>query len=115
MFQEPTSYLNSVHPFQSVGMQMISIDRDEQLAQTLTQRKRKKQAVFYAIPTLHNPTGHVWTGREKEQLYEACQASRIPIIEDDVYHELLFEETSPPIKAMDNSGQVLYIAASRKP
>lgn len=114
VFQEPTSYLNSVHPFQSVGMQMISIDRDEQLAQTLTQRKRKKQAVFYAIPTLHNPTGHVWTGREKEQLYEACQASRIPIIEDDVYHELLFEETSPPIKAMDNSGQVLYIGSVSK-
>ena len=54
MFQEPTSYLNSVHPFQSVGMQMISIERDVQLAQTLAQRKRKKQAVFYAIPTLHN-------------------------------------------------------------
>ncbi|WP_341302782.1 PLP-dependent aminotransferase family protein [Lysinibacillus sp. FSL H8-0500] len=114
VFQDPTSYLNSVHPFQSVGMQMISIDRNEQLAQTLTQRKRKKQAVFYAIPTLHNPTGHVWTAREKEQLYEACQASRIPIIEDDIYHELLFEETSPPIKAMDSSGQVLYIGSVSK-
>ncbi len=114
VFQESTSYLNSVHPFQSVGMQMISIDRNEQLAQTLSQRKRKKQAVFYAIPTLHNPTGHVWTAREKEQLYEACQASRIPIIEDDIYHELLFEETSPPIKAMDSSGQVLYIGSVSK-
>ena len=27
----------------------------------------------------------------KEQLYEACQASRIPIVEDDVYHELLLK------------------------
>ncbi|MEK5486984.1 aminotransferase-like domain-containing protein [Lysinibacillus sp. FSL M8-0355] len=114
VFQEPTSYLNSVHPFQSVGMQMVSIHRDEQLAQTLSQRKRKKQAVFYAIPTLHNPTGQVWTSLEKKQLYEACQASRIPIIEDDVYHELLFEATSPPIKAMDSSGQVLYIGSVSK-
>ncbi|WP_155591324.1 PLP-dependent aminotransferase family protein [Lysinibacillus cavernae] len=114
VFQEPTSYLNSVHPFQSVGMRMIGIQRNEQLTQTLAQRKRKKQAVFYAIPTLQNPTGDVWALQEKKQLYEACQASRIPIIEDDVYHELLFEEASPPIKAMDSSGQVLYIGSVSK-
>lgn len=115
MFQEPTSYLNSVHPFQSVGMQMISIDRDEQLAQTLTQRKRKKQAVFYAIPTLHNPTGHVWTGREKEQLYEACQASRIPIIEDDVYHELLLKRRHRRLRPWIIVDKFFILAASRKP
>ncbi|WP_447402365.1 PLP-dependent aminotransferase family protein [Lysinibacillus sp. fkY74-1] len=114
VFQESTSYLNSVHPFQSVGMQMIGIQRDEQLAQTLSQRKRKKQAVFYAIPTLHNPTNHVWASLEKKQLYEVCQAARIPIIEDDVYHELLFDDPSPPIKAMDSSGQVLYIGSVSK-
>ncbi|KOY81613.1 PLP-dependent aminotransferase family protein [Lysinibacillus macroides] len=112
VFQESTSYLNSIHPFQSVGMQMMSVQRDKQLAQTLTQRKR--QAVFYAIPTLHNPTGDVWTAQEKRTLYEACQAARIPIIEDDVYHELLFEAPVPPIKAMDSSGQVLYIGSVSK-
>ncbi|MFB7155861.1 PLP-dependent aminotransferase family protein [Lysinibacillus sp. NPDC056232] len=114
VFQEQTSYLNSVHPFQSVGMQMLSIHRDEQLVQTLAQRKRKRQAVFYAVPTLNNPTGGVWTTLEKKQLYEACKASRIPIIEDDVYHELLFEAATPPIKSMDESGQVLYIGSVSK-
>ncbi|MCL1701700.1 PLP-dependent aminotransferase family protein [Lysinibacillus sp. Bpr_S20] len=114
VFQEQTSYLNSVHPFQSVGMQMMAIYRDEQLAQTLAQRKRKRQAVFYAVPTLNNPTGRVWTTLEKKQLYEACKASRIPIIEDDVYHELLFEAATPPIKSMDASGQVLYIGSVSK-
>ncbi|PJO42864.1 PLP-dependent aminotransferase family protein [Lysinibacillus xylanilyticus] len=114
VFQEQTSYLNSVHPFQSVGMQMIATDRNEQLAQTLAQRKRKRQAVFYAVPTLNNPTGGVWTTLEKKNLYEACKASRIPIIEDDVYHELLFEAATAPIKSMDESGQVLYIGSVSK-
>jgi len=114
VFQEQTSYLNSVHPFQSVGMQMMAIHRDEQLVQTLAQRKRKRQAVFYAVPTLNNPTGGVWTTHEKKQLYEACQQSRIPIIEDDVYHELLFEAATPPIKSMDDNGQVLYIGSVSK-
>lgn len=114
VFQESTSYLNSIHPFQSVGMQMVGVQRDHQLAQTLSQRKRKKQAVFYTIPTLHNPTGAVWTAQEKRTLYEACQAARIPIIEDAVYDELLFEATAQPIKAMDSSGQVLYIGSVSK-
>lgn len=114
VFQDKTSYLNSVHPFQSVGMQMMAIDRDEQLAQTLAQKKRKRQAVFYAVPTLNNPTGGVWTTREKKQLYETCKQARIPIIEDDVYHELLFDEVTAPIKAMDDSGQVLYIGSVSK-
>lgn len=114
VFQDQTSYLNSVHPFQSVGMQMMAIHRGEQLAQTLAQQKRKRQAVYYAVPTLNNPTGEVWTTHEKRQLYEACKASRIPIIEDDVYHELLFEAAPPPLKSMDDSGQVLYIGSVSK-
>lgn len=114
VFQEETSYLNSVHPFQSVGMQMMPIVRDTQLISTLEQRKRKRQAIFYAVPTLNNPTGLVWTQAEKEQLYDACKQLRIPIIEDDVYHELLFDGTSKPIKAIDESGQVLYIGSVSK-
>ncbi|WP_375199203.1 PLP-dependent aminotransferase family protein [Bacillus sp. RS11] len=114
VFQEQTSYLNSVHPFQSVGMQMMPINRDEQLAKTLVQRKRKRQAVYYAVPTLNNPTGEVWTELEKKQLYEACKQSRIPIIEDDVYHELLFEAATSTIKSIDDSGQVLYIGSVSK-
>jgi len=114
VFQEQTSYLNSVHPFQSVGMQMMAVQRDEQLAQTLAHKKRKRQAVFYAVPTLNNPTGGVWTSQEKRQLYEACKQSRIPIIEDDVYHELLFNGEFPSIKSLDDSGQVLYIGSVSK-
>lgn len=114
VFQEETSYLNSVLPFQSVGMQMVPVARDTQLLSTLKQRKRKRQAIFYTVPTLNNPTGEVWSQEEKEQLYDVCKELRIPIIEDDVYHELLFDETAMPIKAIDESGQVLYIGSVSK-
>lgn len=114
VFQEKTSYLNSVHPFQSVGMQMMPIKRNEQFKQIFAKIKRKRQAVFYAVPTLNNPTGEIWSQTEREELYEACKHGRIPIIEDDVYHDLLFEETTTPIKAIDESGQVLYIGSISK-
>ncbi|WP_283749568.1 PLP-dependent aminotransferase family protein [Bacillus mycoides] len=114
VFQEKPSYLNSVHPFQSNGMRMISVSRDVHLTDNLRTLKRKRQSLFYCVPTLHNPTGHNWSVKEKKDLYSTCKELQIPIIEDDVYHELLFESSSPAIKSFDTSGQVLYIGSVSK-
>ncbi len=114
VFQEQSSYLHSVHPFQSAGMRMISVLRDASLTDNLRALKRKRQSLFYCVPTLHNPTGSNWSMKEKKQLYNTCKELQIPIIEDDVYHELLFESSSPAIKSIDTSGQVLYIGSVSK-
>ncbi|MEK4029682.1 MULTISPECIES: PLP-dependent aminotransferase family protein [Bacillaceae] len=114
VFQEQPSYLNSIHLFQSAGMRMTAVSRDDHLADKLRTLKRKRQSLFYCVPTLHNPTGHNWSMKEKQTLYHACKELQIPIIEDDVYHELLFDSTSPAIKSFDTSGQVLYIGSVSK-
>ena len=114
VFQESPSYLNSIHPFQSAGMRMISVQRDNNLANTLRATKRKRQSLFYCVPTLHNPTGRNWTIEEMQALYNTCKQLQIPIIEDDVYHELLFESSSPSLKSFDQSGQVLYVGSVSK-
>ncbi|WCN39621.1 PLP-dependent aminotransferase family protein [Aneurinibacillus uraniidurans] len=114
VFQEQPSYLNSVHPFQSAGMRMIPVLRDEHVTDNLRALKRKRQSLFYCVPTLHNPTGHNWSMEEKKSLYNTCKELQIPIIEDDVYHELLFDSSSPAIKSFDTSGQVLYIGSVSK-
>ncbi|MFD3450205.1 PLP-dependent aminotransferase family protein [Microbacteriaceae bacterium 4G12] len=114
IFQEQPSYLNSVHPFQSAGMRVISVSRDAHLTDNLRALKRKRQSLFYCVPTLHNLTGYNWSLEEKKNLYNTCKELQIPIIEDDVYHELLFESSSPAIKSFDTSGQVLYIGSVSK-
>ncbi|MGE6540904.1 PLP-dependent aminotransferase family protein [Bacillus luti] len=114
VFQEQSSYLNSVHPFQSAGMRMITVSRNGHLTANLRALKRKRQSLFYCVPTLNNPTGYNWSMEEKKKLYNACNDLQIPIIEDDVYHELLFESSSPAMKSFDTSGQVLYIGSVSK-
>lgn len=66
------------------------------------------------MPTLHNPTGGNLTLRERKELLEICTELQIPIIEDDVYHELLFEESLPSMKSLDRTGQVLYVGSVSK-
>lgn len=115
IFQHEASYLNSIHPFQSAGMHMCTVKHDAKLKQTLQAAKKNRQSLYYAIPTLDNPTGRSWSMEEKTTVYEACKELSIPIIEDDVYHELLFEQTEEmPLKGFDQTGQVLYIGSVSK-
>lgn len=114
VFQEPISYLNSIHPFQSYGIQMRSIKRDESLSSTLHSLKKHRQTIYYTVPTLDNPTGNVWSTEEKKRFYEVCSSLQIPIIEDDVYADLVFETDSHSIKSFDSSGQVIYISSVSK-
>ncbi len=93
---------------------MITVSRNGNLTDNLRALKRKRQSIFYCVPTLHNPTGYNWSLEEKKKLYNACNDLQIPIIEDDVYYELLFETSSPAIKSFDTSGQVLYIGSVSK-
>ena len=115
VFQQEASYLNSIHPFQSAGMHMYPIKFQKNFQQTLQAAKKNRQSLFYAIPTLDNPTGRNWSIEKKMAVYEACKTLSMPIIEDDVYYELLFEEKNGvPIKALDETGHVLYVGSVSK-
>lgn len=114
VFHESASYLNSVHPFQSAGMRMLAFRPGSQIRERMERAGRGRQSLLYAVPTLNNPTGYSWSTEERNAVYEACSELRVPIVEDDVYRDLLFAPGPPPIKASDTSGQVLYLGSLSK-
>lgn len=114
VFQDEFSYLNSVHPFQSFGMHLQSIQYKDQVEKIIQKRLGNRQGIFYVIPTLHNPTGRVWSSGEKQSFYTLCQSLQLPIVEDDVYFELSFEAPAPALKSIDTTGQVLYLGSVSK-
>jgi GntR family transcriptional regulator of abcA and norABC len=115
---EKPSYLNSLNVFQSAGMRLIGIPMDKEGIQANHISKYKKQhsaALLYTIPSFHNPTGTLMTVERRNQLLNICQREQLPLIEDDVYRELWFEENPPkPIKAFDKNGLVLYLGSLSK-
>lgn len=114
VFQNQFSYLNSLHLFQSFGVNLSSLSGNIESEEVIKQMSQKKQSILYTIPTLHNPTGTTMNLEEKKQLYNACETAQIPMIEDDVYFELLFEEAPPAMKSMDRTGQIIYIGSVSK-
>ncbi|CAH0239441.1 HTH-type transcriptional regulator NorG [Peribacillus sp. Bi96] len=118
ILHESPSYLNSVHPFQSAGMHLVGLSK--QVRESIpTQIKRingrQKASLFYTVPTFNNPTNTTWTKEERLNLLSICNKEQIPIIEDDVYSDLWFENEPPlPIKSQDTDGLVLYIGSMSK-
>ena len=118
ILHESPSYLNSVHVFQSAGMNLLGIPLDEEGIEykAIGRLKRQHQAaLLYTIPTFHNPTGMLMSEKRRRELLTICQTEAIPIIEDDVYGDLSFDGPPPkPLKADDVQGNVLYIGSMSK-
>lgn len=118
IFHETPSYLNSVNVFQSAGMNLFGVPIDNEGIQTEFLGRLKRQhngALLYTIPSFHNPTGVLMSERRRHQLFEICRKERLPIIEDNVYGDLWFDEPTPtPLKASDQQGLVLYLGSMSK-
>jgi Transcriptional regulators containing a DNA-binding HTH domain and an aminotransferase domain (MocR family) and their eukaryotic orthologs len=117
MLEKP-SYLYSVHVFQSSGLRFIGLPLDAEGMQPgkLPEYKKKYQGtIVYTIPSFHNPTGTLMTENRRRQLLAVCSRERLPIIEDDIYHDLWLDAPPPrPLKSMDRSGNVLYVGSLSK-
>lgn len=118
ILHESPSYLNSVHVFQSAGMNLLGIPLDKEGIKSDSIGRMKRQhhaAILYTIPTFHNPTGTLMSEKRRLELIKVCQRESLPIIEDDVYGDLWFENPPPnPLKANDTQGNVLYIGSMSK-
>lgn len=118
VYLEKPSYLYSLKTFQSFGMQLLGIPFTEtgmDLKKLSERHKRKQGSILFTIPTFHNPTGTVMPLEKRKELIHFCEKEGLPIIEDDVYREIWFENSPPPpLKALDNSGLVLYVGGVSK-
>jgi GntR family transcriptional regulator of abcA and norABC len=115
---EKPSYLYSVHVFQSSGMRFFGLPMDSKglIPDQLTAVKKETgKAIVYTIPSFHNPTGALMDLPRRKAILDVCDKERLPLIEDDVYHDLWIDAPPPPsLKSMDHSGNVLYIGSLSK-
>lgn len=51
-----------------------------------------RPALLYAIPTFQNPTGHCYSGDERDRLALASDRAGLTLFEDDPYRDLVYED-----------------------
>ena len=92
-----------------VGAQGMDIDL---LQQALAQYPVK---ACWIMSSFQNPTGASLSDVKKQQVVELLTAQHIPLIEDDVYHELYFGNVAPkPAKHFDHDGWVMHCSSFSK-
>ncbi|WP_250526822.1 PLP-dependent aminotransferase family protein [Caballeronia sp. GAWG2-1] len=116
---ESPTYYAMLHAIERLGMRAIEVPTHavdgidiEALAQIIGKRKI---AACMVMPNFQNPLGFLMPDARKRQLVELLSEHEIPVIENDVYHELYFGDARPTtLKSFDTKGLVLHCASFSK-
>lgn len=119
---EGPTYVGALGVFGGAGVRVEHVDMDddglcpdalrERIAQ-LTRQGRAPRAL-YTIPNFHNPTGVSLAAGRRREVVEICREAGVPIIEDNPYGLLRFEERQvPPLHSFDPE-LVIYLGSFSK-
>lgn len=115
--ESPSSFYQ-LSIFQAAGIRVYDIPVDEEgmrvdlLEEQIRNRKIK---LVLANPNCQNPTGTTMSLPRRKELLAVCRKYKIPIVEDDVFGDLYFQEESrlPLLKTLDPDN-VIYISSFSK-
>jgi DNA-binding transcriptional MocR family regulator len=116
---ESPTYYAMLHAIERLGMRAIEVPTHpadgidiDALAQVIATRKI---AACMVMPNFQNPLGFQMPDARKAQLMALLTLHDIPVIENDVYHELYFGDARPSsLKNFDTKGLVLHCASFSK-
>lgn len=119
ILMESPSYLGAINAFKACSPTFMEVATDdggmvmEDLDRILATTERVK--MIYVIPDFQNPTGRTWSLERRQKFMEIVNKYEVPVIEDNPYGELRFEnENMPALKSLDTKGLVVYLGTLSK-
>lgn len=107
---EHPTYLGALQAFTPYEPQFITVPPEQSPSTVLTPQDR----LAYLIPNFQNPTGRCMSLSERHQWAQAAQALGMPIVEDNPYGELWYDEPPPPAIASLWPQGVIYLGSFSK-
>ncbi|HDQ71746.1 MAG TPA: PLP-dependent aminotransferase family protein [Chloroflexi bacterium] len=118
ILSEVPTYFGALRCFQTWGARIIGVPVDERgmdVARVESLLARYHPKFIYTVPTYQNPTGATMSLERRQRLLALAQQYQVPIVEDDPFSDLYFDDPPPPpIKALDRHGHVLYLSTFSK-
>lgn len=113
------SYLGALQAFSTYGPEIWSVPNDPdsgEMQLDILEREQLQHAArfLYVLANFQNPSGQTLSAEMREQLARTCHALQLPVVEDNPYGELWFDQPPPaPVSSYfpDNS---LYIGSLSK-
>jgi len=115
---EVPSYLGAIGLFRAAGARLLGVPVDEEGMQTDVLERllaRYRPQLIYTLPTFQNPSGQVMSNGRRQALLSLAQHYQVPLLEDDPYGEVYFDDPPPPaVKSLDRHGHVIYLSTFSK-
>ena len=119
ILMESPSYLGAINAFKACEPTFMEVPTDEdgmvmeELEKILATTENVK--MIYVIPDFQNPTGKTWSLERRHKFMDIINKYEIPVIEDNPYGELRFEnENMPALKSLDTKGLVVFLGTFSK-
>jgi len=116
---ERPSFIGALNAFRSYNINLVGVPVDadgmdpDALEHAL--KSNKNTRFIYTIPTFQNPAGVTLTLERRRRVLELADKYNVMILEDSPYFEHRYSgEYVPPLKALDESGRVIYIGSYSK-
>ncbi len=115
--EEPT-YAGACATFAALGVRPVTVPvradgLDLDALDTLLARGGAR--LLYTMPCFHNPTGITTTLEHRRRLLEVAVRHGVPVLEDDFEKDMRVRgRPVPPLKALDRTGQVIYVGTFSK-
>lgn len=116
---ESPTYYAVLEALNSLGLNVLELPTHPQegicLGALETALARQSVAACLLVSNFSNPIGSCMCDRNKKSLVDLLNRYDVPLIEDDIYGDLSFEDHRPKaIKAFDTEGRVLYCSSVSK-
>lgn len=116
---ESPTFFKILSVIESLGMRALELPTDpvEGVDPEALEQAFARNCVRAALlqPSFNNPLGSLMTDAVRERIVRAAVRHRVPVIEDDIYGDLHFDERRPrPLRAFDADGWVLTASSFSK-
>ena len=112
---ETPTYLGALQAFTPMEPQFVSVTSDAQGIDIADLQAKAKDARFlYVLPNFQNPTGNSMSEARRGELSTAAAQTGLPIVEDNPYGDLWFDQPPPlPLTARNPDG-CIYMGSFSK-
>ena len=112
---ETPTYLGALQAFTPMEPAIVSVGSDAEGIDVADLVQKAAGARFlYVLPNFQNPTGRTMSEARRQALVDAAQAAGLPIVEDNPYGDLGFDQPPPkPLTARNPEG-CIYLGSFSK-
>ena len=112
---ETPTYLGALQAFTPMEPMIVSVDSDAEGIDVADLVKKAPGARFlYVLPNFQNPTGRTMSEARRQALVDAARAAGLPIVEDNPYGDLWFDQPPPPPLTARNPEGCIYLGSFSK-